>query len=121
MQEQLEKHMGMRLEEMQRLSQLSPQAREGQTLTGAHMPTRGFYQIKSKQTVTDIGCCGLPLWWRLQPELHDNNASGLPQVNDVSGLDALDTQDSHVVIDIDSEELHSEDAAAPPAFTPRGG
>lgn len=91
--------MGMRLEDMRRLSQLSPEAREGQSLAGAHMPTRGFYQIKSKQAVRQISCCGFPLGWRLQRDSHDTTATGSPQADGVSGLDALDARGIHVVLD----------------------
>ena len=119
MQEQFEKQMGMRLEEMRRLSQLSPEAREGQSLAGAHMPTRGFYQIKSKQAVRQISC--FPLGWRLQRDSHDTTATGSPQADDVSGLDALETQGSHVVIEMGSEQLIGEQAADSPASEPIGG
>lgn len=120
-QEQFERHMGMRLEEMRRLSQLSPEAREGQSLTGAHMPTRGFYQIKSKQAVRQISCCGFPLQWRLHHDSRDNTASGSPQADDVSGLDALDTTGSHVVIEMSSEQLLGGQATESPTFQPECG
>ena len=118
MQEQFERHMGMRLEEMRRLSQLSPEDREGQSLTGAHMPTRGFYQIKSRPAVRQISCFGFPLGWRLQCDSRDNSATASPQADHVSGLN---TQGSHVVIEMGSEQLLGEQAAESPAFEPRGG
>ncbi|KAL0026556.1 hypothetical protein WJX77_006522 [Trebouxia sp. C0004] len=43
----LEIHMGMQLDQMQRLAQLSPAARILENLPGAHMPARGFYRIKA--------------------------------------------------------------------------
>ena len=118
MQEQFERQMGMRLGEMRRLSQLSPEAREGQSLTGAHMPTRGFYQIKSKQAVRRISCWGFPLGWRLQRDSHNNAASDSSQPDDVSGFD---TKGSHVVIEMGAEQLLGEQAAESPAVEPSSG
>lgn len=112
--------MGMRLEEMRHVSQLSPEARQGQSLTGAHMPTRGFYQIKSKQAVRQT-CWGLPLGWRLHRESHDSTVKDSPQTEDVSGPDALNTQGSHVVIEMKAEQQLSEQAAESPAFKPSSG
>lgn len=113
--------MGMRLEEMRRLSQLSPEARQGQSLTGAHMPTRGFYQIKSKQAVRQTSCWGFPLGWQLHRESHDSTVNGSARTDDVSGLDSLNTQGSHVVIEMKAEQQLSEQAAESPAFKPSGG
>lgn len=113
--------MGMRLEEMQHLSQLSPEARQGQSLTGAHMPTRGFYQIKSKQAVRQTSCWGFPSGWRLHRESHDSTVNDSAQTDDVSGLDALITQGSHVVIEMRAEQQLSEQAAVSPAFKPSSG
>lgn len=120
-QEQVKRHMGMRLEEMRRLSQLGPEAREGQSLTGAHMPTRGFYQIKSKQAVRQISFCGFPLQWRLHRDSHDSTASGSLQADDVSGLNALDITGSHVVIEINSEQLLDGQTAGSPTVKPECG
>ena len=107
--------MGMHLEEMRHLSQLSPEARQGQSLTGAHMPTRGFYQIQSKQAVRQNSCWGFPLGWRLHRESHDNTVNDSLRSDDVSGLGALSTQGSHVVIEMKAEQQLSEQAADSPA------
>ncbi|DBB06587.1 TPA: hypothetical protein ACH3X1_012116 [Trebouxia sp. C0004] len=59
----LEIHMGMQLDQMQRLAQLSPAARILENLPGAHMPARGFYRIKAttSQVCQDSTSC-LKFW-----------------------------------------------------------
>ena len=112
----LEKHMGMRLEEMRRLSQLSPEAREGQSLSGAHLPPRGFYQLKSrgqaqKPATREIRCCGLPVWWQLQPSGHNSSASDLQQISVESDL-AASSSDEPRVTDLESQEQTAKSAVA---------
>ena len=69
--------MGMRMDEMLYLSRMSPEAREGLSLTGAHMPTRGFYQVADVKS-PGASCCGFPLWWRKQPAGHGSGGLHVP-------------------------------------------
>ncbi len=113
----LERHMGMRLTEMQRLSQLSPEEREGQTLTGAHLPTRGFYKIKSeakiqKQASRQLTWCGISLWWRMPPPVPDSSVSDLHHVSADTELAEAASDDQSVVIEVKSEELLGAEPAA---------
>ena len=63
MQDLLEVHMGMQLDQMQRLAQLTPASRVLKNLPGAHMPARGFYRIKvtASQVCRDSTSC-LKFW-----------------------------------------------------------
>ena len=113
--------MGMRLQEMRRLSQLSPEAREGQSLNGAHLPTRGFYQLKSRDQVNkpatqEMRCCGLPVWWQLQPSSHDSSALDLQQISVESDI-AASSSDEPMVTNLESEsqERPAKSAVAFPA------
>ncbi len=123
----LERHMGMRLAEMQRLSQLSPEEREGQTLTGAHLPTRGFYKIKSeakiqKQASRQLTWCGIPLWWRIPLPVPDSSVSDLHHVSADTELAEAASDDQSVVIEVKTEELRgAEPAAAESQGTLRDG
>ncbi len=106
----LERHMGMRLADMQRLSQLSPEEREGQSLTGAHLPTRGFYKIKSeaktqKQASQQLTWCGIPLWWRTPLPGPDSSVSDLHHVSADTELAEAASDNQSVVIEVKSEEL----------------
>ena len=116
LQEVLETHMDMRLEEMRRLSQLSPEAREGQSLSGAHLPPRGFYQLKSqgqtnKPATREIRCFGLPVWWQLQPSGPNSSASDLQQISVESDL-AASSSDEPGVTDVESQEHTAKSAVA---------
>lgn len=88
LQEVLEDEMDMHLEDMRRYSQLSPEERAGQSLRGAHLPVRGFYQLKSiykaqKQVAPRPSFLGLPLWW-LRPSVgQDSTASSDMQSADI--------------------------------------
>ena len=117
--------MGMRLQEMRRLSQLSPEAREGQSLNGAHLPTRGFYQLKSRDQVNkpatqEMRCCGLPVWWQLQPSSHDSSALDLQQISVESDI-AASSCDEPVVTDLESQERPADSAVAVPSEGSYGG
>ena len=101
----MELRMGMRIEEMRRLSQLSPEERAGQSLTGAHLPPRGFYQIRPQNADTHhISCFGLPFWLRTQSLVPDSSGSGLQRVSADSQL-ATSSLDEPLVIDIDPMDL----------------
>ncbi|DBA74569.1 TPA: hypothetical protein ACH3X2_009444 [Trebouxia sp. C0005] len=123
----LENQMGMRFTEMQCLSQLSPEEREGQTLTGAHLPTRGFYKIKSeakiqKQASRQLTWCGIPLWWRVPLPVPDSSVSDLHHVSADTELAEAASGDQPVVIEVKSEELlGAEPAAAESQGTLRDG
>ncbi len=127
MQAVLERHMGMHLADMQRLSQLSPEEREGQTLTGAHLPTRGFYKIRSeakiqKQASRQLTWCEVPLWWRMPLPVPDSSVSDLHHVSVDTELAEAASGDQAVVIEVKMEELHgAEPAAAESQGTPRDG
>ncbi len=102
LQDLLEKRMGMHLDEMRHLSQLSPEAREGQSLTGAHLPARGFYKIKSsgkvqKPAVQEISCCGFPVWWQMQASGHDSSTTDLRHVSIESEVAAGASADKPVM------------------------
>lgn len=102
--------MGMRMDEMRRLSQLSFEAREGQSLTGAHLPPRGFYRLNSNGNEKgSSSCCGFPLWRQVPP------ASGAANLQHVSGESegiATDAEDQDTVVEVATEQLSDEHAAA---------
>ena len=117
MQAVLERHMGMHLSDMQRLSQLSPEEREGQTLTGAHLPPRGFYKIKSeakirKQASRQLTWCGIPLWWRMPLPVADSSVSDLHHVSADTELAEAASGEQSVVIEVKLEELRGAEPAA---------
>ena len=65
----LEAHMGMPLDAMRQFSELSPAERGTSVLSGAHMPSRGFYRIRSvtpgqldRQRGSGPSICGIPFW-----------------------------------------------------------
>ena len=93
--------MGMRLDEMRRLSQLSPEAREGQSLTGAHLPPRGFYKLNSNgnERIT-TSCCGVPVWWQMQDASHASGAADLQHVSGESEIAATSAEDQGVVVEL---------------------
>ena len=92
--------MGMRLDEMRRLSQLSPEAREGQSLTGAHLPPHGFYQLNSGNERISSSCCGVPVCWQMQHASHGGATADLQHVSGESEVGATDAEDEGVVVEL---------------------
>lgn len=93
--------MGMRLDEMRRLSQLSPEAREGQSLSGAHLPPRGFYQLNSDgNRKGSSSCCGVPGWWQMQHMSRAGGAADLQHVSGESEIVATSAEDQGVVVEV---------------------
>ena len=105
--------MGMRMDEMRRLSQLSPEAREGQSLTGAHLPPRGFYKLNSNGNEKgSSSCCGFPIWRQMPHASHARGAANLQHVSSESEVVATDAEDQDMVVEVATEELSDEQAAA---------
>lgn len=98
--------MGMRMDEMLELSQLSPEAREGQSLTGAHMPMRGFYQVADVKS-PGASCCGFPLWWRKQPAGRGSGGLHVPHESEHAETSSEDKPEQ---LDVQSEETQGDRA-----------
>lgn len=110
LQEVLETHMGMRMDEMLYLSRLSPEAREGQSLIGAHMPTRGFYQVADVKS-PGTSCCGFPFWWRKQPAGHGRGGLHVPHESEHAKTSSEDKPEE---FDVQLEESQGNRAAPLP-------
>ncbi len=98
--------MGMRLGEMQQAAQPSPEGRQGVTLPQAHLPARGFYNIRSsaaarllKQPAPWFRLFGVPGW--LMPWL----ASQHKAVDGQCELAIARCEDQVVVVDSQAGEL----------------
>ncbi len=98
--------MGMRLGEMQRVAQLSPEGRQGVTLPQAYLPAQGFYNIRSstaaksqKQSAPWFRLFGVPGW--LTPWL----ASQHKAVDGQCELAIASCEDQVVMVDSQAGEL----------------
>ena len=100
--------MGMQSDDMQQFLHLSPEAREGKSLAGAHLPPRGFYRIKSasscstqrKSSMTYDFFCGAPGCFPSRSSAQHSNSGDLSQVSGEPEFVTKSSEEQDVVVDI---------------------
>ena len=100
MQEVLVDEMDMHLEDMRRYSMLTAKERAGQSLPGAHLPLRGFYQLKAlskaqKQRMPSSSWLTFPRRW-LRPSVGQDSTASSDLAQAQAGLVAPSNAQSEV-------------------------